>query len=129
VTIDEEKAPFEQALSDMHVDHLKTEILQEARRTCEHLLRTSNVRLVWRVPPMNEALPAHVPANQVVVLTLRGQPPGNKKGRPPRSGCLACATRLALVRCALFRFLRFGKRASGRRHREKPPKKPPNHGA
>ena len=49
VTIDEEKAPFEQALTDMNVDHLKTDILEEARRVCEHLLRNANARLVWRV--------------------------------------------------------------------------------
>ncbi len=85
VTIDEEKAPFEQALTDMHVDHLKPGILDEARRTCEHLLRTANVRLIWRVPPTTETLPAHIPAIQIVALTLRGEPPVNKPGLEGRT--------------------------------------------
>jgi len=85
VTIDEEKAPFEQALADMHVDHLKSPILDEARRTCEHLLRTANVRLIWRVAPSAETVPTHVPADQVVALTLRGEPPATRPGLEGRT--------------------------------------------
>ena len=81
VTIDEEQAPFDQALTDLSVDHLKTPILQEARRTCEHLLRAANVRMIWRVAPMAETLPTHIPVSQVVTLTLRGEPPAGHPGR------------------------------------------------
>jgi hypothetical protein len=69
----------------MHVDHLKPGILDEARRTCEHLLRTANVRLVWRIGPNVEALPAHVPANQVVAVTVRGEPPAGEPGLEGRT--------------------------------------------
>lgn len=85
VTVDEEKAPFEQVLADMHVDHLKGGIVDEARKVCEHLLRTANVRLVWRIAPSAEALPAHVPANQVVALTVRGDPPAAEPGLEGRT--------------------------------------------
>ncbi len=97
VTVDEEKLAFEQALTDMHVGHLKSEILAEARRTSEHLLRSANVRLIWQVPPMAEVLPAHVPPGQVVALTLRG---GRRRMRAWRAvpirrlaSDLACRTR------------------------------------
>src|SRR5262249_9858671 len=85
VTINEDKAPFEQALTAMHIDHLKGPILDEARQTSEYLLRTANVRLIWQIPPMAETVPVHMPANQVVAVTLRGDPPPGSPGLEGRT--------------------------------------------
>jgi competence ComEA-like helix-hairpin-helix protein len=82
VTVDEDAGPFNTALNDLHVGHLKDAILQEAKSTCDHLLSTSNVRTVWRLAPFKEKLPAHLPASHVTPLTIRGDPPLDSHGNP-----------------------------------------------
>lgn len=83
VTVDEEKAAFEQSLTDFGVLHLEDDILAEARRTSEHLLRKANVRMIWRVGASPaETLPPHVAGGEVIALTLRGEPPLQPDGSP-----------------------------------------------
>jgi hypothetical protein len=62
-------------LSGWGIDALKTNILQEAKAVCDHLLQTSNVRTVWLLAPFNETLPTHIPAAHVTALTIRGESP------------------------------------------------------
>jgi competence ComEA-like helix-hairpin-helix protein len=85
VTIGEDAAAFDGVLTSMNVLALKTRIIAEARRTCEHLLRTANVRLIWRVGASTDTLPSHVPAARVVALTLRGDPPAGNPGLEGRT--------------------------------------------
>lgn len=62
-------------LAGIHLDHVKDEVIDHAKDVCDHLLRTSNVRTIWRVGRFSEALLAHLPANVVTALTIRGEPP------------------------------------------------------
>ena len=75
VTIDEDAAAFDQALTDFGVLALKNDIIGMAKFTCDHLLQVANVRTIWRLGTFNEVVPAHLPANVVTTVTLRNQHP------------------------------------------------------
>lgn len=76
VTIDEDATAFDAVLAVIHLVDVKNNVIEEAKRVCDHLLRTSNVRTIWRIGPFSEALPAHLPvATHVTALTIRGEPP------------------------------------------------------
>lgn len=75
VTIDEEAAAFDPVLAAIHLSALKNAVIREAKLVCDHLLRTSNVRTIWRIGPFAEVLPAHMPPANVTALTIRGEPP------------------------------------------------------
>ena len=74
VTIDEDAAAFSGVLAELKIDVRKADVLREARATCLHLLRTANVRTVWRMAPFNEVLPAHLDAALVTTATIKGEP-------------------------------------------------------
>ena len=75
VSISEDAAAFDAVLALIRLGHLKSEVLREARKVCDHLLSTSNVRTVWLLAPFSEVMPAHVPAANITALTIRGNPP------------------------------------------------------
>lgn len=75
VTIDEDAAAFDGVLANMMLDHLKHDVLRIMKGVCDHLLRTANVRTIWRMAPFNETLPAHLPAANVTTATIKGEPP------------------------------------------------------
>lgn len=79
VTIDEEVGgEFDAVLAAIHLVDVKNNVIEEAKRVCDHLLRTSNVRTIWRIGPFSEALPAHLPvATHVTAMTVRGEPPAD----------------------------------------------------
>lgn len=74
VTIQEDAGAFSGVLAELKIDTRKQDVLREARDTCRHLLRTSNVRTVWRMAPFSEALPAHLDAALVTTATIKGEP-------------------------------------------------------
>ncbi|UFS63484.1 hypothetical protein LOH54_04970 [Sulfurimonas sp. HSL-3221] len=86
VTIDEDAiaspTPFDDFLAQFKLDAKKNEVLQEAKEVCDHLLRTSNVRTIWRVGPFSETVPAHLPANHVTTLKIHNEPPAIYAGTP-----------------------------------------------
>lgn len=75
VTIDEEAAALDATLATFRVDHVKADVLRVAKTVCDQLLRTANVRTIWRLAPFNETAPAHLTAAELTTLTLRGDPP------------------------------------------------------
>lgn len=83
VTIDEDAATFDPVLAAIHLDTLKNDVLREAKKVCDLLLSTSNVRTIWRVAPFSETVPAHIPAANITPLTIRGEPPA---GNPNLAG-------------------------------------------
>jgi hypothetical protein len=81
VTVDEagnsSPTPFEDVLTTFQVLGRKDDVLRTAKKVCDHLLSTSNVRTIWRVGPFSETVPAHIPATHVTPLTIHGEtPPG-----------------------------------------------------
>ncbi len=75
VTINEDAGAFSGVLTELKIDARKADVLREARSVCLHLLRTANVRTVWRMAPFSESLPAHLAAAQVTTATIKGEPP------------------------------------------------------
>ena len=91
VTVDEDAAAFSGVLTQLSISGRKADVLREARSVCRHLLRTANVRTVWRMAPFSEALPAHVAASLVSPATIKGEPPAAEPNlfgvtRPSASG-------------------------------------------
>jgi len=72
VVIDENQTQFEQALTDLQMDDVKSALLNVAKETCDHLLRTSNVRTIWAVN-LGESLPSTIPTNRVTNVTIRNE--------------------------------------------------------
>lgn len=79
VKVTEDAAAFDAVLTAIKLDTVKDAVVAKAREVCNHLLATSNVRTVWQVGALNEALPAHLPAGHTTTATFRGDPPA---GRP-----------------------------------------------
>lgn len=77
VTIDEDAAKFNAVLAQLKLNTRKGDVLTEARDVCRELLKTSNVRTVWRMAPFSEAVPAHVGAALVTALRIEGEPPND----------------------------------------------------
>jgi competence ComEA-like helix-hairpin-helix protein len=75
VRVTEDAAAFDAVLATLNISAIKDMVMVEARSTCEHLLRNSNVRTVWQVGLFHEALPTFLPASSVTVATFRGDPP------------------------------------------------------
>lgn len=72
VLIDEDASEFEQALSDLQMDDVKSALLDVAKETCDRLLLTSNVRTIWAVN-LGESLPPHVPTNRITEVTIKNE--------------------------------------------------------
>jgi hypothetical protein len=75
VTIDEDAGAFSGVLAQLKIDGRKADVLREARTTCIHLLRTANVRTVWKMAPFGESVPAHIAAALQTTATIKGEPP------------------------------------------------------
>ncbi|NQY79762.1 MAG: hypothetical protein HRT47_05565 [Candidatus Caenarcaniphilales bacterium] len=56
--VTEDAAKFTNALANLKIDYLKSEIVRLMRIEAEALLATLNIRLVWGLAPFNESLPA-----------------------------------------------------------------------
>ena len=80
VTVGEDAAAFDAALTAYGVQHLKGEIVKEAKTTVDHLLRHANARVLWRIAPLAENLAAGLPANLVMPVTIRGDAPAGDEG-------------------------------------------------
>jgi hypothetical protein len=80
VQLKEEAAAFDQALTDAQLPGQKAAVIAEAKKVVEALLATSNTRVFWQVGGLNEALPAHVPAGNVTVATLKNKDPDGNLG-------------------------------------------------
>ena len=95
VTVDEDAALFTPVLAQLKIDGRKTDVLTEARDTCRELLKTANVRTVWRMAPFSEALPAHIGAALITTVRIQGEPPNDPSGQPmPVFGATITATPL-----------------------------------
>jgi hypothetical protein len=77
VAIDEDAAKFTAVLAQLKLDTRKGDVLTEARDVCRELLKTANVRTVWRMAPFTEAVPAHVGAALVTTVRIEGEPPND----------------------------------------------------
>ena len=73
VQMTEDAAAFDQALADSQLAGQKAAVVTEMKATLEALLAKTNARVFWQVGGLNEALPAHVPAANVNVVTLQEQ--------------------------------------------------------
>ncbi len=71
VTINEDAATFNQALTDIALITKKNEIVSIAKKTCDSILAETNVRTLWNLGAFNEATPAHLPANMITTATFR----------------------------------------------------------
>lgn len=86
VTIDEggssSPTPFDDFLAVFQLTTRKDDIIREAKQVCDHLLRTSNARTIWRIGSFGETLPAHLPATNVTTLRIHNEPPPGLEGTP-----------------------------------------------
>ncbi len=80
VSINEERAAFDGVLQVMNALVIKDAIIREAKTTCDALLKTINVRTIWMISPFAEKTPAHIAANMITPLTIRGNPPAGRTG-------------------------------------------------
>ena len=81
IQMTEDAAAFDQALADSQLTGQKAAVVTEMKATLEALLARTNARVFWQVGGLNEALPAHVPAANVNVVTLRNKDAGGAVGR------------------------------------------------
>jgi competence ComEA-like helix-hairpin-helix protein len=86
VTITKDAAAFAQALSDAQLAGQENDVVADMKRTVENLLAKANARVFWQVGGLSEAVPAHVPAANVVVATLQNADPGGDMGRTTSAG-------------------------------------------
>ena len=80
VTVNEDPALFDSALIDLHLVGHKNDVVDEMKRVVEHLLAMANVRVFWQFGGYNEALPAHVPAANVVTAVVKDKDPDGNLG-------------------------------------------------
>jgi hypothetical protein len=83
VTIDEDAAKFTAVLAQLKLDTRKGDVLTQARDVCRELLKTSNVRTIWRMAPFTEAVPAHIGAALTTSVRIEGEPPNNPSTGQP----------------------------------------------
>ena len=76
VTVGENVAEFDNALTNLGVQHLKDGIVQVAHDVCNRILGVVNVRTVWNVASIAETVPAHIPATMRTSVTIRDKDPG-----------------------------------------------------
>lgn len=81
VTIAKDAVLFGQALSDAQLAGHENDIVADMKLTVEHLLAKANVRVFWHVGGLNEPVSAHVPAANVIAVTLKKADPGGDAGR------------------------------------------------
>lgn len=81
VTITKDAAAFGQALTDAQLAGHENDVVADMKLAVENLLAKANVRVFWKVGGLNESVPAHIPAANVVVATLKNADPGGDMGR------------------------------------------------
>lgn len=77
VTITKDAALFAQALSDAQLAGHENDVAADMKLTVENLLAKANVRVFWQVGGLSEPVPAHIPAANVVVATLKNADPAD----------------------------------------------------
>ncbi|MCF6229278.1 MAG: hypothetical protein L3J62_00585 [Gammaproteobacteria bacterium] len=80
VTVGEDAVLFNAALTSSQLSGKKNDVVNEMKSTVEHLLAKANVRVLWQVGEHTEAVPAHVPASNVVAATLKNKDPSGNLG-------------------------------------------------
>lgn len=75
-----EDPAFDQVFPDYALPGQKDAVIAEAKKVVEALLATSNARVFWKVGALDEALPGHVPATNIVVATLKNKDPDGNLG-------------------------------------------------
>ncbi len=80
VRVVEDAAVFDAALAKLKLDDVKNSVVAKAKEACESILGTANARTIWEFGGFSEAVPGHVPAANVMVATLRGDPPAGSEG-------------------------------------------------
>jgi hypothetical protein len=71
---------FDAALAGAQLTGHKDDVVAQMKLTVEHLLAKANVRVYWQVGSLNDALPAHIPAGNIVVATLKNKDPNGNLG-------------------------------------------------
>lgn len=80
VRVTESAADFDTALSDAQLAGKKADVVAEMKRVVEHLHAKSNMRAFWELGGFTDAVPAHVPAANVVVATVKNKDPNGNLG-------------------------------------------------
>ncbi|WP_343486281.1 hypothetical protein [Allomuricauda sp. d1] len=78
VTVEEDAAAFNQALTDLGLSALKNDIITMAKNTCDDILVGCNVRTLWQLGGFADVVPGHLPANMITKATIRNQDAANK---------------------------------------------------
>ncbi|MCP3941875.1 MAG: hypothetical protein GY710_10380 [Desulfobacteraceae bacterium] len=81
VEVKEDAALFKTALQTLGVFTLKKEILAQAKTTCDHILKTTNVRTVWTIS--GEKLPTHLSSQYVTIVTFKDTGAKGAFGKAP----------------------------------------------
>ena len=61
---------FDDFLTSFAIDHRKDDIVNIMKQVSDELLKTSNVRTIWRAGGFNETAPVHIPPANVTSLTI-----------------------------------------------------------
>ncbi|QKI89106.1 hypothetical protein [Thiomicrorhabdus xiamenensis] len=77
VTVDEDAALFDAALSAFQLSSVKSNVVDEMKKVSDQLLSTANVRVFWKFGGYSESVPAHVPNTMVVSTQIKNTDPGN----------------------------------------------------
>lgn len=80
VTVVEDAALFDAALSSIHLAGQKNTIVNEMKGVVEHLLSKANVRVFWQLGGHSETVPAHVTAANTIVATVKNKDPSGVLG-------------------------------------------------
>jgi hypothetical protein len=75
VRITEDAAAFDGILSSIQLLDVKDDVMSNAKEVVDHLLRKANVRTLWQIGGLSETMPAHIPASNFMVVTMKGEPP------------------------------------------------------
>ena len=80
VKVVEDTAQFDAALAAIHLTGAKNAIVSKAKEATEAILAKTNVRLYWQLGGLNEVVPAHVQAGNIMVATIRNSGGANLLG-------------------------------------------------
>lgn len=80
VRVVEDAAQFDAMLTASQLAGQKNALVARMKPVVEHLLATSNTRVYWQLGGLNEAVPAHVPATNVVVATIKNKDANGRLG-------------------------------------------------
>ena len=77
ITVNEDAALFDSALTSIQLTGEKTNIVNEMKAVVEHLHSNTNTRVFWQLAGYTDAVPAHVLANNIVGVTIKNRDPKN----------------------------------------------------